>query len=249
MSSVSSRDTQDTRETAATTVTHATLGPLQEKGRGQETDEFEPIEEDDPQNFDLTAPAQDQRPAYSLEARSELLFSVEHLEVIFSEPSLLLKFTNFLSKHRRQSVPVLIYYLDALKALKAIIYANAVSEGLEPLGNLAFTHESPQPSKNTALEEKAAKAFDVLVREDLPAFITHRYVNIVSVSIQRRITGTMAPHLREASEGLAEVFCLTDYSRPDNPIVFSSEGWYIGIAARADSLIMSQNSTALHSMA
>lgn len=36
--------------------------------------------------------------------------------------------------------------------------------------------------------------------------------------------GTLAPHLREASEGLAEVFCLTDPSRPDNPIVFASEG-------------------------
>jgi len=33
----------------------------------------------------------------------------------------------------------------------------------------------------------------------------------------------LAPHLREASEGLAEVFCLTDPSRADNPIVFVSE--------------------------
>ena len=225
MSTTSSQDTQETRETEATTITQPTLAPLQEKGRGQETNEFEPIDEDDPRNFDLTAPAtQDSHVSYSLEGRSVQLFSREHLEIIFSEPSLLLTFTNYLSKHRPQSVPMLIYYLDALKALKAVAYANAVSEGLEPLDHHEFTHSTPQPSKNPALEEKAAKAFDVLVREDMPAFITHRYVNIVSLSMHRRITGTLAPHLREASEGLAEVFCLTDCSRPDNPIVFSSEG-------------------------
>ena len=224
MSSISSQDTQDTHETRATTVTQPTLGPLQEKGPGQESSEYEPVDEDDPQNFDLTAPALEHYSAYSLEARSLQLFSREHLEIIFSEPSLLLKFTNYLSKHRPQSIPMLIYYLDALKALRAIAYANAVSEGLEPLGGHDFTHNAPEPSKNLSLEGKTAQAFDVLVREDLPAFITHTYVNIVSLSIQRRITGTLAPHLREASEGLAEVFCLTDFSRPDNPIVFSSEG-------------------------
>ena len=224
MSSTSSQDTQETHETGATTITQPTLAPLQEKGPGQESAEYEPIDEDDPQNFDLTAPAAEQHSAYSLEARSEQLFSKEHLEIIFSEPGLLLKFTNYLGKHRPQSVPILIYYLDALKAIKAISYANAVCDSLEPLGGHDFTHSVPDPSKNNSLEDKAAQAFNVLVKEELPAFITHTYVKIVSLSIQRRITGTLAPHLREASEGLAEVFCLTDVSRPDNPIVFSSEG-------------------------
>jgi hypothetical protein len=77
---------------------------------------------------------------------------------------------------------------------------------------------------NAELEEKANKAFDVLVREDLPAYITHTFLQTVSISIQRRVTGGLPAHLRVASEGLAEVFCLTDPSRPDNPIVFASEG-------------------------
>jgi hypothetical protein len=63
-----------------------------------------------------------------------------------------------------------------------------------------------------------------MVQNDLPAYITHVYIQTVSLSITRRIIGTLPPHLREASEGLAEVFCLTDPSRPDNPIVFASEG-------------------------
>jgi hypothetical protein len=74
------------------------------------------------------------------------------------------------------------------------------------------------------LEEKANHAFDVLVRDDLPAFITHVFTQVVSVNISKRITGNLPPMLREASEGLAEVFCLTDPSRTDNPIIFASEG-------------------------
>lgn len=180
-------------------------------------------------SFDLVAAADEGHHTFSLEMRSEQLFSREHLEVLFSDPSLLLRFTAFLSTHRPRSVPILIYYLDALKALKAIKYANAIAEALSPISGYEFTTDPAKATANSALEEKAAQAFDVLVKYDLPAYITQLYIQIVSLSISRRITGTLAPHLREASEGLAEVFCLTDPSRPDNPIVFTSEGEFVGI--------------------
>lgn len=51
-------------------------------------------------------------------------------------------------------------------------------------------------------------------------------MGVVSSSIKRRIMGTLTPDLRAQSEGLAEVFCLTDPSRQDNPIVFSSEEFH-----------------------
>ena len=189
-----------------------------------ESNELIPIQDDDPRSFDLVRPATETKHGFSLEDRSLQLFAREHLHIIFSDPSLLLRFTAFISTNRPQSIPVLIYYLDALKALKAIAYANAIAEAVEPIARHQFTHGSIQPTQNAILEEKASKAFDVLVREDLPAYVTHVYIAIVTVSISRRITGTLPPHLREASEGLAEVFCLTDPSRPDNPIVFASEG-------------------------
>jgi hypothetical protein len=160
---------------------------------------------------------------YSLENRSELLFSKEHLKIIFDDPSLLLRFTNFLSATRQSSIPILIYYLDAIKALRAISYSNAIAEALDPIAGFDFTSNFSAKTVNNELEEKARQAFDVLVQEDLPAFVTQTYIETVSLSIQRRITGTLPSHLREASEGLAEVFCLTDPSRPDNPIVFASE--------------------------
>jgi hypothetical protein len=223
MSSIMSDDTYETQDTAATSLM---LGPLQARERW---DHLAPIEDkdDDPASFDLVPPpTQDESGEYSLERRAGLLFSREHLTVIFSDPALLLKFTGFLSKYRPQSVQVLIYYLDALKALKAIAYSNAIADALEPLPGQAFTEANLHKTENKSLQEKADRAFDVLVREDLPAYITHVYIGVVAESITRRITGTLPPHLREASEGLAEVFCLTDPSRPDNPIIFASEGTY-----------------------
>lgn len=220
-SHVSATSTNDTYETHATSLE---LPALQTKTVLEQSDQMRPISGDLSGSFDLVVAPENNHQVFSLETRSEQLFSREHLKVLFSDPSLLLRFTAFLSTGRPQSVPVLIYYLDALKALKAIKYANAIAEALSPIPGHDFTSSPADSTVNAALEEKAAKAFDVLVRDDLPAYITQLYIQVVSQSVSRRITGTLAPHLREASEGLAEVFCLTDPSRPDNPIVFTSEG-------------------------
>lgn len=220
----SSAESIMSQETAATSV--HTLPALQTKGPdNSDAQELEPLIEDDPRSWDLVEPWDESTPKgmYALEQRSEQMFSSEHLRTIFNDPKLLLKFTGFLNSNRPKSIAILIYYLDALKAIRAIEYANAIAEALDPIRGHEFTHQVAQPTKNTELQEKADAAFDILAREDLPAFISHTWVQVVSISIQRRITGTLAPHLREASEGLAEVFCLTDPGRTDNPIVFASE--------------------------
>jgi len=94
------------------------------------------------------------------------------------------------------------------------------------MSELEFTRALPAMTSNAVLEEKAEAAFEALARDDLPAYITHVWTQTVSLSIKRRITGTLPVQLREMSEGLAEVFCLTDPSRKDNPIVFASEGGF-----------------------
>ena len=212
-------------ETNATSVP-TSIPALQSKGIYDEQDVLEPLAQDelDPGSFDLVAPPEPGYKSYSLETRSEQLFSSEHLKIIFADPSLLLRFTGFLGAHRPNSVPLLIYYLDAVKALKAIAYANAIAEALDPIPGCDFSVSTAKHTCNEDLERKADQAFDAMVRNDLPAYIAHIYIQTVSLSITRRISGTLPVHLREASEGLAEVFCLTDPSRPDNPIVFASEG-------------------------
>ncbi|QUC22743.1 uncharacterized protein UV8b_06984 [Ustilaginoidea virens] len=189
-------------------------------------DGLDPIPEDelDPGSFDLVMPVEQNDSGslkYKLERRSELLFSNSHLQSIFDDSAHLHRFSNFLHGHRPGSVPLLTYFLDALKALRAIEYSNAVLRQLGPLADFEFTHEfyQAQHTSNPELQEKANAAFDILAREDLPMYITHVWIQTVSVSIRHRIMGTPG----SASEGLAEVFCLTDPSRHDNPIVFMSE--------------------------
>lgn len=182
--------------------------------------------EDDPSSFELVAPPPRNSHGFSVEKRAEDLFSHSHLQEIFADPTSMLKFTQFLSNHRQDSIPLLIYYLDALKSLKAIKYANAIAEALSPITGLEFTEKTVEITGNTSLERRAQEAFNSLVNEELPAYISHVFIQVVNVSLHRRVTGTMPAHLREASEGLAEVFCLTDPSRADNPIVFASEEFH-----------------------
>ncbi|TLD19915.1 hypothetical protein PspLS_09554 [Pyricularia sp. CBS 133598] len=214
--------------TASTYLNTAiSLAALQTKA-GDDDTALEPLLEEDvePGSFDLVGPAVGEAGLYSLEKRSELLFSKEHLQTIFDDPIILQRFTTFLCGQRPASLPLLIYYLDALKAVKAVEYSNAIIEALEPIPGHDFTGHEVVATINESLRQRADAAFEALARDDLPAYITHVWIQTVSISIRKRITGTLPPHLREMSEGLAEVFCLTDPSRHDNPIVFASEEFH-----------------------
>lgn len=202
------------------------LVPLQARSVFEEGDRLQPVLEDDPASFNLLSPSGEERKGFNLERRAQEMLSGAHLQEIFAEPSTMLKFTRFLSQHRPQSVPLLIYYLNAMKSIKAIKYANAVAESLRPIDDLDFTTKVVETTVNTALEIRAREAFDTITREDLPAYCAHAFIQTVNLSLRARVTGVMPAHLRDASEGLAEVFCLTDPSRRDNPIVFSSEEFH-----------------------
>jgi hypothetical protein len=204
------------------------LPRLQANGHLEHGDNLAPFVDDDPASFALVSPPPAQSETFSLEHQTQALFSKGHLQVIFADPGYLFKFTSFLGMHRPQSVPILVHYLDSLKSLRAINYANAICEGLDPVEGYEFTQKAVKLTINTGLEERARAAFDVLATEELPAYITHQYIQVVSNTINARITGSLSPGLRDASDGLAEVFCLTDPSRQDNPIVFASEGMLEG---------------------
>ena len=173
------------------------------------------------EDFDLGTSHDEDNQIEMLEKVSELIFSPVHLQAIFKDPSALLKFTSFLSTTRPQSIPTLIYYLDATKALKAIRYANSIAKSLEPTSSQELSVITTETA-NAELEAKAQRAFDLLVEKDLPAYTAHLYIQVVKASMMKPVT--QGPQPTEASEGFAEVFCLTDPSRPDNPIVFASEG-------------------------
>ena len=159
-----------------------------------------------------------------VEKTADLLFSRHHLQLILADVELSLSFTDFLRTYRPNSVSVLLYYLDAIKALKTIRYAEAIMRGLEPIPGHAFTTEANSATMAWVVEDKADRALDVLVNDDLPAFVAYVYVRTVDVALVDRVTGREDPVSSNIADGLAEVFVLSDPSRPDNPIVFTSEG-------------------------
>ena len=159
-----------------------------------------------------------------LEKSSELLFSRQHLQLILADASLSPRFTEFLRTYRPDSVPILAYYLDAIKALKTIKFAESIMKSLEPIPGHAFTAEANSATMSWVVEDKADRALDVLVKDDLPAFVAYIYVRTVDVALVDRVTGRENPTANSVADGLAEVFVLSDPSRPDNPIVFTSEG-------------------------
>ena len=188
-------------------------------------DQLTSFVEDDLRSFDLiTLTGEEEYEVFSIEHRSQQLFSHEHLQVICADSAMLVQFMAFLNTYRLKSLPIFLYYLDSSKALKAVNFANAILHDLKAVEGCDFTSCALQVTTNTDLEDKNNQAFEVLVKEDLPAYIAHIYIQSVSASISKRVKGTLPAHLREASEGLAEVFCITDPSKPDNPIVFASKG-------------------------
>ncbi|KAL8929928.1 MAG: hypothetical protein Q9208_001072 [Pyrenodesmia sp. 3 TL-2023] len=181
---------------------------------------------DDAQNFDLKPPAP-RKPVQFLETYSEQLFSDAHLRTILRDPSFFLRFTAFLNRYKPHATPILIRYLEAEKAIKAVEYANSLAEDFKPLpGDTSSQIPCAAATIDPRFESRFRRATEMLLNEALPAYITQSFTKVVTESMVREITGTTMPIMRELVGGLAEVFCLSDPSMRDNPIVYASEEFY-----------------------
>lgn len=171
--------------------------------------------------YDLAAPP----PTHSYsngEYLAERLFSADHLDIILKNPTDLQRFTSFLNHYQPHSAPTLVRYLEAQKAITAVRYANSLADQI--------SFDSHQPSKQEAAHVNAwfescmESSVEELISDALPAYITHQMVILVTEVLVKEITGSNTPLMREMVQGLAEVYCMSDPSLPDNPIVFASEG-------------------------
>ncbi|KAL8997245.1 MAG: hypothetical protein Q9169_003438 [Polycauliona sp. 2 TL-2023] len=164
--------------------------------------------------FDLQ-PSKDShgRDDLSIEIRSELLFSRQHFDLVLADKDLSTRFADFLRTYRPDSVPVLGYYLETVKALKTLKYAEAVVKGLERIPGLEFTADSKGVTMTWVLEDKADRALDILTQNDLPAFIAYVYVCIVDLALVERVTGKADVESKDVAIGLAEVFTISALGR------------------------------------
>ncbi|KAL9604551.1 MAG: hypothetical protein Q9219_000516 [cf. Caloplaca sp. 3 TL-2023] len=181
---------------------------------------------DDEHNFDLKPPPPKKRTRF-LETYSEQIFSEAHLRTILRDSGFFLRFTAFLNRYKPHIAPVLIQYLETQKAINAIEYANALAETLKPIpGEPSTEMLCAAATVDSRFELRSRRAMETLVYEALPAYITQCFTKVVTEWMVREITGTTVPAMRELVGGLAEVFCLSDPSIRDNPIVYASEEFY-----------------------
>lgn len=154
------------------------------------------------------------------------LFSTEHLHFILTDHSLFLKFSSFLNQYRPNLVPALVRYLEMRKATKAIEYANAIAKSIQWPSHTDFYKFSriQAASMETRFKDCAARELLLLRSEALPAFVAHTLIKVAADCVSADIMGQTIPIVRDRLGNLAEVYCLTDPSTPDNPIIFASEG-------------------------
>lgn len=157
----------------------------------------------------------------NVEALSSRVFSSDHLDLILRDHQLSARFTHFIHRYRPQYAPDLTRYVDMRKAMTAIEYANALADQLPtPRGHPPYV----AAALDDRFDAKSRQVVEGLIDDALPAYVTHRLVNLITDTLVKEITGNNAPIMRELIPSLAEVYCVSDCSLSDNPIVYASEG-------------------------
>jgi hypothetical protein len=178
---------------------------------------------DQDEHYDLKAPPPSVPPS-NMESLSQRFFSVDHLNIILRDHQLYQRFYRFLAQYKPYTLPSLECYIDTQKAVAAVEYANSLADNLP----VSMGHDSrprPAATMDEDFQQRATSVVRQLVEDALPAYITHRLVQIVTDTLVKEITGNNSPVMRDMIPALAEVYCIADPSLPDNPIVYASEGW------------------------
>lgn len=174
---------------------------------------------DDPGAYDLKPPP----PAIShdnIEELSNRFFSDDHLDIILRDQNAGPRFIRFLNQYKPQYATTLTHYIESRKAITAVEYANAIADSIpKEEGESAYI----AATLDDAFAAKSQRILEDLVEEALPAYLTHRMVALVTDSLVKAITGEGAPLMKDLIPNLAEVFCISDPSIADNPIVYASE--------------------------
>ncbi|KAM3418746.1 hypothetical protein BST61_g4720 [Cercospora zeina] len=184
----------------------------------------ESTEERDSYNLKPPPPIRTHQLNNELETLSEQFFSADHLNLILKDYALTVRLKQFLTTYRPTYIDILKDYVEAKKAIAAVEYANAVAHRLQSPAT------SYAPLRIARLDERfetqAKQKEFLLVEEALPAYLTHRLVCLVTDTLVKEITGNSAPIMHELIPSLAEVYCISDPSVQDNPIVYASEEFY-----------------------
>jgi PAS domain S-box-containing protein len=173
-------------------------------------------------DFDLRPPPRKET-ATTLEVLSDLLYSQGYLETITNDPALLGRFSVFLNKYRPDIAPLIQHYLETQKVIKATAYANAVASALS---DGKSTKMPPAVELTASFLVSSRRAFNTLLQEALPAWVTYSLVKTATSCLKAEIMNQSTPLTRDLLGGLSEVFCISDPNQPDNPLIYASDEFY-----------------------
>lgn len=112
------------------------------------------------------------------------------------------------------------------KVLKAVDYANAVAAALVNSQESSLKSTFPAIEISATFLETSKRAFNALLQQALPAWVTYSLVKAATSCLAAEMTGHATPLTRDLFGGLSEVFCISDPNQPDNPLVYVSEEFF-----------------------
>ncbi len=175
-------------------------------------------------DYDLrAAPSKPKPKASSLEELFGLLYSEGYLNTLTSDARLLGQFTSFLKKYEPSLSPLVVQYLETQKVTKAVNYANAIAS---TISSKTSETTSPAAELSSTFKTSSRKVFQTLLETALPAWITYSLTKTATVCLTSEITNTSTSLTQDLVRGLSEVFCLTDPTQHDNPIIYASSEFY-----------------------
>lgn len=133
----------------------------------------------------------------------------------------------FLRLCRPDSAKLLEYYFATTKILNSMRYAEAVARSLKSVPGHSFTSDSDTASTQLGftwvIQDKIEQSLDALTKEDLAPFISFLFARIIEAALMDKMSGVI-DSLFASSESLAESFVISDPSKTDIPITYSSDG-------------------------
>ena len=158
-----------------------------------------------------------------IETMDESLFSIEHVKQVLEDRDLNVEFQTFLGACQPNAMPHFARFSILTKALRSIRYAEAIVSGLNSVRDAPVTSKIGNFTMPWVIQDKIESTLNIFVDKYFRAFIADKYARLSERALADRVIGNYNSKIAEIVPGLAEVFVLSDPTRHDNPVVFTSD--------------------------
>ena len=170
-----------------------------------------------------TIPPLDNAGQISVETLDDFLFSIHHLKDVLEDREMSVKLKMFLQRHQPSAINHVARFSNLKKALRSLRYAEAIVNDLESSKNATVASKVGMFAMPWVIQEEIDATLNLFVGDEFRAFVADIYARMSGEALADRVIGGYSSKGVDVVPGLAEVFVLSDPTRPDNPIVFTSD--------------------------